>query len=94
MLFAFSADNSRKSDVLTARLTTSEVWTRELAGPMNALRRGWGFGNDVSLKEFWSGFLVRGTRAQVESQGSLLPEKGLMFLKTYSRQGKSMTIRA
>jgi hypothetical protein len=55
MLFAFSEANSRKSDVLSERLTTSEVWTLDLAGPMRALRRAWGYDDRVPLKEFWSG---------------------------------------
>jgi len=65
MLFAFSANNSRKSDVLTSRLTTSDVWTKEIAGKMETLRKAWGVPMDAKTEEFWQGAVVRGTKDQV-----------------------------
>ena len=67
MLFAFSEKNSLCSDKMTKRLAASKVWNTELAVKFNAVRSKWGFPPEDPLEKHWKGFMVQGSRKQIEA---------------------------
>jgi len=66
MLFAMSKENCRQSQEMTNRLRSSPVWSKELAVNFNAIRNLWKIPQGAPLKSFWQGYLVHGTREEIE----------------------------
>ncbi|GBG29715.1 Polyketide synthase [Hondaea fermentalgiana] len=67
MIFAFSKKNGLISDQLTKDLRESDVWNKALAVEFNALREAWGIPQSVPKDEFWQGYIVRGTKQDIEA---------------------------
>ena len=67
MLFAFSKKNSLCSDKMTKRLAASKVWNTELAVQFNAVRSKWGFPLEDPLEKHWKGYMVQGSREEIEA---------------------------
>eukprot|EP00516_Mucochytrium_quahogii_P007161 CAMPEP_0203753802 /NCGR_PEP_ID=MMETSP0098-20131031/7505_1 /ASSEMBLY_ACC=CAM_ASM_000208 /TAXON_ID=96639 /ORGANISM=" , Strain NY0313808BC1" /LENGTH=1992 /DNA_ID=CAMNT_0050644557 /DNA_START=38 /DNA_END=6016 /DNA_ORIENTATION=+ len=66
MLFAFSDKNLAASNALTCSLRTSAVWNTELAVEFNSIRKAWGVPQDAPLESFWQGYILHGTRTDIE----------------------------
>eukprot|EP01105_Mastigella_eilhardi_P020876 TRINITY_DN500_c0_g1_i6.p1 TRINITY_DN500_c0_g1~~TRINITY_DN500_c0_g1_i6.p1 ORF type:complete len:4763 (+),score=1014.87 TRINITY_DN500_c0_g1_i6:363-14651(+) len=67
MLFCFSQDNSRHSVQMSEELAASAVWTTDLAGDFNVLRKAFGFPPEAPVSAFYQGYMVQADPAALRA---------------------------